>query len=178
MNEYVAMVEWYWQGKLKYWGKKPVPVQLCPPQILYGLTWDRNWASAVEDRPLTAWTMAQSIHVIIFMQSVIHGNQWEAVWPHLLQDTNHRTLELAPSATVAWHSAAEFWYQTAAVIISDRRGYAQELPPVIKMTTLSQLHWLYSVKCSVDCQWQIRKSKGKGKVVCVHNMKAYGGVDV
>ena len=36
MDEYVAMVEWYWQGKTDVLGEKPVPVPLCPPQIPYG----------------------------------------------------------------------------------------------------------------------------------------------
>jgi hypothetical protein len=34
-----ATVEWYWQGKTKELGVKPVPVQLCPTQIPQELTW-------------------------------------------------------------------------------------------------------------------------------------------
>ena len=37
MNGYGAMVEWHWQGKPEQMGAKPVTVQLCPPQIPYGL---------------------------------------------------------------------------------------------------------------------------------------------
>jgi len=29
-------------------GEKPVPVALCPPQLVHGLTWDRTWACAVK----------------------------------------------------------------------------------------------------------------------------------
>jgi len=31
MNEYGAMVEWYWQGKREVLGEKPVPVQVFTP---------------------------------------------------------------------------------------------------------------------------------------------------
>jgi hypothetical protein len=41
-------------GKPKYSGEKPVPVALCPPQIPHGLSRDRNRASAVRGRLLTA----------------------------------------------------------------------------------------------------------------------------
>jgi hypothetical protein len=53
-----AMVEWYWQGKTEELGEKPVPVQLCRPQIPHGLT--RSWtqASAVTSQRLTVWVMA------------------------------------------------------------------------------------------------------------------------
>jgi hypothetical protein len=48
-------------------GEKPVPVPLCPPQILHGLTRDRTRASAVRGRRLTAWAIccwlkSHSIH--------------------------------------------------------------------------------------------------------------------
>jgi hypothetical protein len=49
------------RGKPKYSGEKPVPVPLCPPQIPHGLTRDRNRASAVGDRRLTAWAMARPL---------------------------------------------------------------------------------------------------------------------
>ena len=38
MNEYVAMVEWYWQGKTEVLFEKHVPLALRPPQISHGLT--------------------------------------------------------------------------------------------------------------------------------------------
>jgi hypothetical protein len=41
-----APVEWNWQRKTEVLGEKPVPVPLCPPQILHGLTRDRTRASA------------------------------------------------------------------------------------------------------------------------------------
>jgi hypothetical protein len=40
--------------KLKYSGKKPVKVQLYPPQIPHGLTRNRTQAFAVRDQRLTA----------------------------------------------------------------------------------------------------------------------------
>jgi len=33
MDEYGALVEWYWQGKTEVLGENPVTVSLCPPQI-------------------------------------------------------------------------------------------------------------------------------------------------
>jgi hypothetical protein len=54
-----APVEWNWQGKTEVLGEKPVPVPLCPPQIPHGLTLDRNRASSVRVRRLTAWAMAR-----------------------------------------------------------------------------------------------------------------------
>ena len=30
MNEYEALVEWYWEDKTKVIGEKPVPLPLCP----------------------------------------------------------------------------------------------------------------------------------------------------
>jgi hypothetical protein len=48
------------RGKPKYSAEKPVPVPLCPPQILRGVTpQDRTRASAVRGRRLTAWAMAR-----------------------------------------------------------------------------------------------------------------------
>jgi hypothetical protein len=61
MNEYGALVEWCWQGKLQYWEKNiiqewywqgktvvfmknSVPVSHCPPHISHGLSWDSSRA--------------------------------------------------------------------------------------------------------------------------------------
>jgi hypothetical protein len=57
------------RGKPKYSGEKPVPVPLCPPQIPYGLTWDRTRASAVSGRRVSAWTMAGPLKPI---ESTLH----------------------------------------------------------------------------------------------------------
>jgi hypothetical protein len=54
MNEYGAMVEWYWEGKTEVLREKPVPVQLFPPQILHGQDWHWNWVSMTIDRLLTS----------------------------------------------------------------------------------------------------------------------------
>lgn len=47
------MMEWLWQGKLKYSDGNPVPLLLCPPQISHRLTWDQIWLQR-----LTAWAIA------------------------------------------------------------------------------------------------------------------------
>jgi hypothetical protein len=51
------------RGKPKYSGKKPIPVPLCPPQIPR----DRNRASAVRDRRLTAWAMARPTWFVLIL---------------------------------------------------------------------------------------------------------------
>jgi hypothetical protein len=40
---------------------KPVPVPLCPPQIRYGLPWERTRASAVRSRRITAWAVQSAL---------------------------------------------------------------------------------------------------------------------
>ena len=47
------------RGKTEVLGQKPVPVPLYPPQIPHGLTQDRNRASTVRRRRLTAWAVAR-----------------------------------------------------------------------------------------------------------------------
>ena len=59
MNEYGALVEWYWQGKLKYWGEELVPLPLCPSQILPVLAWDQTHASKLTGWQLITWLMSQ-----------------------------------------------------------------------------------------------------------------------
>jgi hypothetical protein len=54
-----APMKWNWHGETEELGEKPVPAPLCPPQIRHGLTRDRNRASAVGGRRLTAWAMAR-----------------------------------------------------------------------------------------------------------------------
>ena len=51
MDEYGAMVEWYWQGKTEVMGENPVPVPLCPPQIPVNCVTAPN-------RPMVATTSA------------------------------------------------------------------------------------------------------------------------
>jgi hypothetical protein len=53
-----ATVEWYWQGRAKELGEKPVPVPLCTSQNPHGLIRARTLASAVRGRRLTTWAMA------------------------------------------------------------------------------------------------------------------------
>jgi hypothetical protein len=53
-----APVKWNCQGT-KVLGEKHVPLSLCPPQILHGLTLDRTWASTVRGWWLTARAMQE-----------------------------------------------------------------------------------------------------------------------
>jgi hypothetical protein len=55
-----ATVEWYWQGKTEELREEPVPVPLCPPQILHRRVRVRTQASALTGRRLTAWAMART----------------------------------------------------------------------------------------------------------------------
>jgi len=41
-------------GETEVLGNKPVPLQLCPPQILHILAWLWTWASTVTGKQLTA----------------------------------------------------------------------------------------------------------------------------
>jgi hypothetical protein len=53
------MVIWYWQEKTEELKEKPVPVSLCPPQVLRALTQVQTQVFAVRGRQLTAWAIAQ-----------------------------------------------------------------------------------------------------------------------
>jgi hypothetical protein len=64
------------RGKPKYSGEKPVPVPLCPPQILHGLTRDRTRASAVRGRRLTAWAMERLSGKCYEPSSSTHQSWW------------------------------------------------------------------------------------------------------
>jgi hypothetical protein len=56
-----ATMEWYWQDKTEQLGEKSIPVSLCPPQILHGLTRTRTQANALRGQRLTTWAMARSL---------------------------------------------------------------------------------------------------------------------
>jgi hypothetical protein len=60
-----TMVEYYWQGKTKDIGEKPIPGPLSPPQIPYGFNRARTRDSAVRGRRLNAWAMARPTFVYI-----------------------------------------------------------------------------------------------------------------
>jgi hypothetical protein len=64
-------VELYWQGKFDVLTEKPVPVPLCSPQILYGLTEARTRASVVRGRRLTAWEKSR-LFVMLLLQTGSH----------------------------------------------------------------------------------------------------------
>jgi hypothetical protein len=106
-----APMEWNWQGKTEVLGENPVPVPLCQPQIPHGLTRDRTRASAVRDRRLTAWAMAQPSRV--FTETLRRFRRR----PHEHQDSSdkrsrpvHKSLPLAthnhsPVSTTYLHRA-------------------------------------------------------------------------
>jgi hypothetical protein len=53
MDEYGALVEWQWEGKIEVHGGKTVPEPLGPPQISNALSWDRTQDSTAQ-RHLTS----------------------------------------------------------------------------------------------------------------------------
>ena len=58
MDEYGAMVEWYWQGKPEVLGEKHLPVPLCSNQIWNTLSCDRTRPSTMKFRRMTARTIS------------------------------------------------------------------------------------------------------------------------
>jgi hypothetical protein len=52
----LRLLELSWHEKTAVPQGNPVPVPLCPPQILHALTWDRTLVSAAKGW-LTAWVM-------------------------------------------------------------------------------------------------------------------------
>ena len=53
MNGCGALVEYYWQGKIKTFRENPGPVPLCTPQIPYRLDYKWTWVSVVRGTGLT-----------------------------------------------------------------------------------------------------------------------------
>jgi hypothetical protein len=74
-----AMVEWYIDGKTKEFREKPVPVPLCPPQILHRLTWAWTRASAMRGRRLTTWAMAWP-KVLVLLKTAHKRVSKQAAW--------------------------------------------------------------------------------------------------
>jgi hypothetical protein len=62
-----ATVEWYWHGKAKESGQKPVWLSLFPPKFSYGLTRERSRTSSMRSLPLTAWAIARPKTSILCM---------------------------------------------------------------------------------------------------------------
>jgi len=56
INEYEALVEWYWQGRTEVLGGEPVSGLLCQSQIPHGLPRYRN--QAFTDQKPTTWYMS------------------------------------------------------------------------------------------------------------------------
>ena len=52
-----VVLEWCQHDKMEVLRQKPVPMPLCPPQILHELTWDWTQACMVRDHQLTVWAM-------------------------------------------------------------------------------------------------------------------------
>jgi hypothetical protein len=84
MNKYDTAVEWYRQWKTKGLGKKPVPVELCLPQILHGLPWEQTRASALKN-PL-CYEMAAYGGKVVGMWS------WEYVKYYIHASIRHGTV--------------------------------------------------------------------------------------
>jgi hypothetical protein len=53
------------QGKPKYSRVTPVPLPLCPPQILHGMGWEWSQTSVVGSQRLTDRAMAQSWNEVV-----------------------------------------------------------------------------------------------------------------
>jgi hypothetical protein len=60
-------------------------VPLCPPQIPHGPTQDRNQASAVGGRRLTAWGTSNFVH---------------GLWPTLREEKGHIQIRSRPAGIV------------------------------------------------------------------------------
>jgi hypothetical protein len=58
-NGYGALLERYRHAATQVLRENPVPVPLCPPQILNSLAPNKTLAFAVRCRHLTAWAMAR-----------------------------------------------------------------------------------------------------------------------
>jgi hypothetical protein len=65
-----------WQGKPEVLGEKPVPVPLCPSQILHGLTLDWTRAFAVTAPRLTAWAM---VRPFLFVSLLVSGLRMQRI---------------------------------------------------------------------------------------------------
>jgi hypothetical protein len=60
LNEYGALVEWYWWSKIKMRGENPVPGPLHPLKFPPGLAWGWTQASTLWRQQLICWPIAQS----------------------------------------------------------------------------------------------------------------------
>jgi hypothetical protein len=110
------MVEWYWHGKTEELGEKPVPMPLCSPQILHGLTRARIRASALRDRRLNAvarfdpslWQRScflRSCRAIIEIYVDVLKLLWlwnQTTWIHLCQKHCHAIT--TPNFPLQWRS--------------------------------------------------------------------------
>jgi hypothetical protein len=54
--------------------RKSAPVQLCPPQIPYDLSWARTQTASMGSRRLTAWAMARLGTSLTWNRSTKHSN--------------------------------------------------------------------------------------------------------
>ena len=65
MNEYRALVKWYWHGQTEVLGQS-VPVPLRLPQIPHGLSWNSARAFLLPGRRLIASAMARPLLLFLF----------------------------------------------------------------------------------------------------------------
>ena len=96
MNEYWALVEWYWQWKTKVLGEEPSPMPLRPPQIRRRVAWHWTQSSTMRGRPLTTWALAWPFHLFVDNHSLssfrtLHCMKWYDVHKWLIM---HVTLVL------------------------------------------------------------------------------------
>jgi hypothetical protein len=82
---YRAPVDWCWQGKIEELGEKSVPVTLCPPHIIHGLTRARTQTSAVRGR----WVTLEATYKRLL--SIVH--RWTTL-ATLIQFTCHILLKI------------------------------------------------------------------------------------
>jgi hypothetical protein len=64
-------------GETEELRENPVPVPLCPPQILHGLTQVQTRASVERNRLITAWTMARPRCCVYFCSREFILYSWE-----------------------------------------------------------------------------------------------------
>ena len=58
MNEYGALVEWYWQWKIEVPSRRPFLVSFCLPHIPCGVAWNQTQTSTVRGQSVAAWAIS------------------------------------------------------------------------------------------------------------------------
>ena len=110
-------MEWNWQGKTEVLGEKPILVPLCPPQIPHGQTRDRNRASTVRGRRLTAWAKSRPISQ--------HNSKFKRHIPYIPGSYYLLVFHIITTAKY-WYSAPWFFNALWCYIESVSRGTLKE----------------------------------------------------